>query len=308
MYIESSILNPVNLVDKNRELPLNYNWKHFDAWKSNEQIILPYETYKCYRQKWQTDDILKLQFKSDFSPIRLQVRDYRGAIVFSHQMSLIRTIADALYFEDEIAFDFFEPGLYTLEVLGGDPTLITLVSEPFQIAENWPSTILINYSNAFNNNILWETGIDMNFRVDAVLPFDSPNSVRTVYTDQPGSEVTVKGTPFRIFKLYVGCDGGIPPWVVDKLEEIVDQTDVFYDGKGFAPNSGTTFQTTKIDRYPWAQWNIELRETNNTRMKRFEVTGLQEKKYAQDVIIETKLFGALFGSSNDNTITINTIS
>lgn len=308
MFLEASILNPVNLVSKDRELPLNYNWRHFDSFTSNEQIVTPYETYKCYRQKWQNDDILKLQFKSDFSPIRLQVRDYKGAIVFSHQMSLILTIGTDLYFEDEIAFDFFDAGVYKLEVIAGDPALITLVSEPFQIAENWPYTILINYQNSFNNNIMWETGINMNFRVDGVMPFDSPNSVRTVYTDQPGSEVTVKGIPYRVFKFYVGCDGGVPPWVVDKLEEIIDQTDVFYDGKGFAPTSGATFSANKIERYPWAQWNIDLRETNNTRMKRFEVTGLQEKKFAQDIIIDTKLFGALYGSSDDNTITINTIS
>src|SRR5574337_926307 len=195
MYLSSSILNPLNLVDKNRELLPNYNWRHFDKFTSNEQIVVPYETYKCYKQKWQTNDILKLQFKSDFSPIRLQVRDNKGSIVFSHQMSLLRTIGDDLYFEDEIAFDFFEPGTYKLEVVAGDPALITLVSEPFQIAENWPYSILLNYSNSFNNEILWETGITMNFRVDGVIPFDSPNSKRTVYIDQPGSGATVKGVP-----------------------------------------------------------------------------------------------------------------
>lgn len=309
MYIESSILNPVNLVDKNRDLPLNYNFKHFDSWTSNEQIITPYEVYKCYKQKWQTDDILKLQFKADFSPIRLQVRNYKGSIVFSQQMALLRTIGSDLYFEDQIAFDFFEPGVYTLEVLAGDPTLITLVSEPFQIAENWPYTILVSYSNQFNNNILWETGISMNFRLEAVIPFDSPASVRTVYIDQPGSDTSVKGVPYRLFNLYIGNNGGCPNWVVDKMEEILDQTDVFFDGKGFAPaTSDAKFQTTKIERYPWAQWFMQMRETNNTRMKHFEVTGLEEKKYAQDVIIDTKLFGALYGASDNNTITINTIS
>jgi hypothetical protein len=307
MYLSASILNPLNLVDKNRELPLQYNWRHFDAFTSNEQIVTPYEVYKCYRQKWQTNDILKLQFKADFSPIILQVRDIKGLIVLSQQMSILRTIGSDIYFEDQIAFDLLDPGVYKLEVVAGDPALITLVSEPFQIAENWPNTILINYSNSFNNNILWETGITMNFRVDGVIPFDSPNSTRTVYIDQAGSDVTVKGNPYRLFKLYIGCDGGIPPWVVDKLEEIIDQTNVTYDGKGFAPVEGAKFEGNKIDRYPWAQWNIAMRETNNTRMKRFEPSGLQEKKVVIDYIINTKLFGATYGSANDNTITINSI-
>lgn len=307
MFLESSILNPLNLVDKNRELLPNYNWRQFDAFMSNEQIVTPYETYKCYKQIWQTNDILKLQFKSDFSPIRLQLKDSKGLAVLSQEMSLLRTIGTDLYFEDQIAFDFIAPGTYTLEVLGGDPAIITLVSEPFQLAENWPYSILINYSNAFNNNILWETGITMNFRVNGVIPFDSAASVRTVYVDQPGSEKTVKGIPYRLFNFYVGNNGGIPAWVVDKLEEIFDQTEVFLDGKGFAPVGDAKFQTTKVERYPWAQWNIQLRETNNTRMKRFEPTGLQEKKVVIDYIIDTKLFGPEYGSANDNSITINSI-
>ena len=306
-YLEVSMLNPVNLVDKNRELPLNYNFKHFDKWTSYEQIIRPYEVDKCYRQKWQNNDILKLQFKANFSPIVLKVRDSKGLVVFSHQMSILRTIGDDIYFEDQIAFDFFNPGIYKLEVVAGDPALITLVSEPFQIAENWPNTILINYYNSFNNNILWETGITMNFRIDGVIPFDSPNSTRTVYIDQPGSGVTVKGIPYRLFKLYIGCDGGIPNWVIDKLEEIIDQTNVTYDGKGFAPTDGAKFEANKIDRYPWVQWNIEMRETNNTRSKRFEIDGLQDKKVVVDYVIETKLFGPTYGSANDNSITINSI-
>lgn len=309
MYFSCSILNPINLVDANRELPLNYNWRQFDAFTSNEQIVSPYEAYKFYYQKWQTDDILKLQFKADFSPIILQVIDIKGAIVLSQEMSILRTIGTDYYFEDQIAFDFFTPGTYKLKVLGGDPAIITLISEPFKIAENWPYTILLNYANSFNNNILWETGITMNFRVNAVIPYDSPASVRTVYIDQPGADVTVKGIPYRLFNLYVGNDGGLPPWVIDKLEEIQGQTDVFYDGKGFAPaTSDAKFTTTKIPQYPWAQWLISMRETNNSRMKRFEPSGLQEKKFVEDFIINTKLFGPGYGSANDQSITINSIS
>ena len=121
--------------------------------------------------------------------------------------------------------------------------------------------------------------------------------------------MTVKGIPYRLFNLYVGNDGGLPPWVIDKLEEIQGQTDVFYDGKGFAPaTSDAKFTTTKIPQYPWAQWLISMRETNNSRMKRFEPSGLQEKKFVEDFIINTKLFGPGYGSANDQSITINSIS
>lgn len=307
MYISIPILNPINIVDNNRVLIPNYNFKHFDPWKSNEQI-LQYETKKCYHQKWQIDDILYLQFEADFSPIRLQVRDYKGLVVLSQEMSILATIGTKYYFEASIAFDSFNEGVYTLDVLGGDPVLITLVSEPFEIKEEWPGTLLVKYQNSFNNNILWETGIYMLFRVDGVIPYEQPVSHRTVYIDQPGAAQTVKGDAARKFKLYIGCDGGFPPWVIDKMDEIIDQNIVEYDGKGFAPVPGADWNTKKIERYPWAQWNIEMRETVNRRAKIFEITGLQGKKLVQEVFVEGKLFGPSYGQANDNTYTINTIS
>lgn len=308
MYIEVPILNPFNFVDKNRQLLPNYNFKHFDGWKDNEQV-LPFDTYKCYKQLWQNDDIAFLQVKADYSPIRVQVRNNKGLIVLSHVMSAVAVIGTDVYYQDQVAFDdaVFVEGFYVLEILAGDPIFIILESSVLHIKEQHEGTLLLKYSSNFNNSILWETGIYMTFRVNGVIAFDHPASIRTVYVDQPGSEVTVKGDPYRVFKLFVGCDGGTPPWVIDKLEEIIDQNNVEYDGKPFAPVVGATWNTKKIDRYPWAQWNIEMREVNNRRAKRFESTGLQEQKVVIDYIVEGRLFGPIAGSANDNTYTINEI-
>lgn len=306
-FIEVPILNCFNIVDKNRSLPPQYNWRHFDPWTALEQIT-EFETKKCYKQKVQNDDIFFIQIKTDFTPIRLQVRNSKGLVVLSEVMSIVDTIGSDIYLQAQIGFDSFLAGCYTLEILGGDPVLITLVSETFQVAENWPDTLLFQYSNQFNNNILWQTGIEMTFRCEGVIPFDAPASLRTVYVDQPQDEVTVKGDPYRTFKLYVGTAAGFPNWLIDKLEEIIDQNNLTIDGKGFAPVSGATWNTNKIDRYPWAEWNLEMRETNNRRSKRFEITGLQEKKVVIEYIVSAKLFGPQAGSANDNTFTINEIS
>lgn len=306
-YIEVPLLNCFNIVDANRELPLNYNWRHFDPWTAREQIT-EFETVKCYKQKVQNDDIFFIQVRSDFTPIRLQVKNNKGLVVLSQIMSIVDTIGSVIYLEAQIGFDNFLPGCYTLEILGGDPILITLVSEVFQVAENWPNTLLFQYSNQFNNEILWQTGIQMTFRCEGAIPFDAPASIRTVYVDQPQNEVTVKGDPYRTFKLFVGTAAGFPNWLIDKLEEIIDQNNLTIDGKGFAPVSGATWNTNKIYRYPWAEWNIQMRETNNRRSKRFEVTGLQEKKVVIEYITDVKLFGPSYGSANDNTFIIQEIS
>lgn len=307
MYLDIPIMNSFNFVDKNRELQPQYNFKHFDPWKSNEQI-LPFDTYKCYKQPWQNDDIAPLQVETDFTPVRIQVRNSKGLIVLSQVMSVVGTIGSRIFLQDQIAFDFFTPGCYKLEILAGDPVLITAISEIFEVKQNQPNTLLVKFSNDFNNAIMWEWRGYMTYRIDGVIPYESPASVRTVYLDQPLSAQTVKGDAARLFKLYIGCYGGIPPYMIDKLDEILDQTTVEYDGKGFAPAVGASWNTKKIDRYPWAQWNIPMRETNNRRSKRFEVTGLQDKKVVIEYIVDAKLFGPEAGSANDNTFTINEIS
>lgn len=306
-YIDIPLMNPFNFVDKNRELPLNYNFKHFDGWTDREQQLF-LESKKCYIQPWQNDDIAFLQFKANFSPIRLQIRKDTGEIVLSQVMSIVNTIADAVYFQSQIAFDSFDEGDYTLEVLAGDPILITLQTEKFNIKSEQERTLLFKYWNSFNNNILWENRNYMLFRVNGVIPYDEPISVRTVYIDQPGSAQTVKGDAARKFKLYIGCDGGLPKWVIDKMDEIVDQNSLEIDGKGFAPVPGTTWSTKKIDRYPWAQWTLDMRETSNKRFKRFEIDGIQDKKVVVEYIVETRLFGPVNGAAaNDNTYTINVL-
>lgn len=302
------ILNPVNVVDINRELPVNYHFKHFDGWNATEQI-LEFEAHKCDIQKWQKNDIIRLQVSADFSPIIVQVRNRTGLVVLSQVMSAMGTVAGMTYYQNQVALDTFDEGYYMLEILGGSPALITLQTAALDIRESHPSTLLIEYSNSFNNHILWEYRGYMTIRVDGVIPFDAPTSVRTVYIDQPGAAKTVKGDAARRFKLYVGCSGGQQNWLIDKLEEIVDQTDVTYDGKPFAPVPGSTWNTKKIDRYPWAQWNIDMREAINRREKIFETDGIQDKKVAMDYVVEGKLFGPVAGNpASDNSYTINRIS
>lgn len=309
VFLEVPHLNPINFVDKNRELLTNYNFKHFDAWKDCEQQ-LPFETKKCYYQKWQNNDIVHLQVKANFSPIRIKVRNETGLVVLSQVMDIVRTIGSTIYFQAQIGFDdtnIFPEGSYSMEIIAGDPVLITLVSEKFYVSENHEDTLLFKYSNNFNDLILWETGIEMNFRVEGVIPFEAPDSIRTVYTDQRNSAATVRGDAYRKYRLYVGTAAGMPNWVIDKVEDIIDQNNLDIDNKPFAPASGATWNTKKIERYPWAEWNIEMREANNRRSKRFETSGLQEKKVVIEYIVEGKLFGPVEGEANDNTYTINDI-
>ena len=305
-FLEVSHLVPLNFVDKNRYLPNNYNFKHFDGWFAEEQKI-EFEQGQCYYQKWQQDDIIPLQIKANYDPIYWRVRDNTGAIVDSDLMTNVITLFGTSYFESSIALNSFPEGFYKVEIVAGDPVQTTLESETIEIREQWENTLLFKYRNNFNNNILWQTGIYFNLRVDGVIAEFTPISTRTVYIDQPGSAKTVYGTAARTFNLFVGNQMGMPNWIADKLEEIFDQNSVDIDGKAFSAIEGAKLTPKRIERYAWVQWSMEIREALNRRSKRFESTGITEEKITQDYFVSLKLFGPISGSAQDTSAIITKV-
>lgn len=307
-YVEIPVAIPVQLVDKNRSLPAAYHTRHFDAWLADEQL-LENESAICAPQKWQFDDIVFVQFISSIAPIRVIVRDEKGVEVLQQLMDQVASINGKTYWEHQIAIDGrFTEQKYKIYYTFGDGD-IELEGETWDVKEDHPGTLLFTYSNNFNNQILWQTGIYMNFRVDGVIVEYTPVAApgRTVYLDQPGNAKTVKGGSARQFRLIVGNQIGSPPWQIDKLEEIMNQNNVSIDGKDFSADAGAKWSPKRIERYAWASWSIDIRETNSSRVKRYTSTGLLQRQFVEDVVVDGKLFGAISGPSNDNTYTINSV-
>lgn len=307
-HITIPLLNPLNIVDRERVLPEGYNFKHFDAWMSYEQI-LPYEQGKCYAQKWQNSDIIVCQFKASFDPINVKIFDSTGKEILSQQFQVVANLNGNYYLQTQISLNTLDEGYYyVVFYCGADPVQKILDAEIIHVKQYHPGTILLKYSNSFNNNIFWESVTEMMFRIDGVVKYDKPVSTRTIYTDQPGSAKTVKGSSARKFKLFMGNQVGMPDWYADKVDEIFDQTDVTIDGKGFSAAGGSEMNPNRIERYAWAQWNMDILETNNSREKRFESNGLQEDNVALSYTTTSKLFGPIDGDANDNTIQISEIT
>lgn len=306
-YLEYSNLVPVNLVDQNRSLIANYHWKHLDEWLSFEQFM-EMENAPCKPQKWQNDDIIFLQFMADFSPIFIKVRNLKTKkVVLSHQMDIVAAINGVSYFQDQVAFDnltLFPEGYYQLEIYAGDPVQVPLTSEILWVKQDHPGTILIKYSNNFNNSILWETGIYFTIRVDAVMPLIDTGSLRTTYIDQIYNSKTPKGIAYGIYDLSVGTQGGEPKYIFTKLEDILNQNNKEFDGLLCNANVGAKFKYKQPDRYPYWQGDIELMGELNRGGKRFDGTGILLQKWTTTYAIEGELFGPIDGSANDNSYLI----
>lgn len=308
--LEIPDLTPLNFVDKNRTLLPNYHWRHYDMWKWDEQLM-EMESAPCKHQKWQNDDIIFLQFPCSISPLTLKVRNSKGKVVVSHIMDQVAVINSRAIYQDQIALDdleLFPEGLYWVEVWAGDPVQILLECDLIHVKPDHPGTLLLKYSNDYNNEILWELREYMTFRVDGVLPLDETDSNRTTYIDQRWNTATVKGVTFKIFKLSVGTQGGSPKWYFDKLENILDQTNVSIDGKSFAANVGAKIVKKKIDRYPLWQGEIDMLQVANNNSKRFNGSGFVPDKWATTYTIEGELFGPIHGPGNDNTYLIDKLT
>jgi hypothetical protein len=249
---------------------------------------------------------------ADFSPIFIKVRNLKTKkVVLSHQMDIVATVNGISYFQDQVAFDNltdYPEGFYQLEVYAGDPVQVPLQTEILWIKQDHPGTILIKYSNNFNNTIFWETGIYFTMRVDAVMPLIGTGSTRTVYIDQINNSKTVKGNAYGIFNLSIGTQGGEPKYIFDKMEDILNQNNIDFDGLPCNANFGAAFKYKQVDRYPYWQGEIELMEETNRRAKRFDSTGILLQKWTTTYAIEGALFGPIDGSANDNSYLIQKLT
>lgn len=303
-YIFISNYVPLNIVSKNRALEATHNFKHFDAFKTAERI-LPWQQAPQYRQKWQKNDIIFIQIESDFDPINIKLIDSEGSI-FQDFVTTIKAVIDGrIYSEAAIALDLVPKGVYKVDISGGG---IELESECLEVAEQWPGTLLYKFNHNTNKGMLWQTGIYILLRVEGTIALFNPIGARTVYIDTPYNSRTVKGYSARSFINYIGDESGVPDYIADKIQDAYDCNNLTIDGKGFtAKDDGTKLVAKREEDVAFAGWSIEITEALNRRGKRFEATGIIEKRVVVDYIVEGKLFGPIYGSANNNTYTLKKV-
>lgn len=311
-FLRVSNYVPLNYVDVNRSLPDVYHTKHFDGYMNIEQIQ-PWEVYDPNSiQKWQKDDIIFLQFKSNFDPINIKLRNvFTGGEYEAQQLAVVANINGTIYTQGQHALTNIPEGVYQSIVEAGDPVLITLESEPFLVKQTHAGTILFRYNGNRNDTMLWQTGIYCLLRVDGIISLADyvPVGNRTVYVDTPRNTRTVQGKSGRNFMLRIGGNGlGTPNYIPDKMQDIFDLPNVEIDGKGFsAVDAAAKLEPTREVDCAFAGWQMLIAETNNRREKLFEVDGLQEQKVVIDYNTESKAFGPVDGDANDNSYTLNKV-
>ncbi len=181
--------------------------------------------------------------------------------------------------------------IYSFKGIAGS---VPIKSEPFRIATKLPHSLYCEYYNSqYHGDVIFETGIIFSLRIPGYLKYGVPGSKSVVYEDQVLNDTVVSARTFRNWTLFVGEGGGVPPWLIDKINEMFTCDNVTIDGKQFTVPQGSNWTEYKDDRNNLVGYSIVLRETINRRSKRITDTGDPNKKVTLIYNIDSPLMSDL---------------
>lgn len=286
-----SPLNQYRFVFYDEVLPEKFNQLRFDSALFFEQLQ-SYNPKVHYYQKVQKSDPLRIQVwtNNNINQVILRLYDCEGQQVGTFDYLDLPTgmptiIEDGSeYFVNTIHVNDYwadKDGVYYLLMeFYQDPTgnaVEYIVSEPIFVKEKHPETMLLEYSNSFNKDyvIFEQTRQKFCFRVEGAIINPQPKVKRVVFTDQGENTVPLSATAYRTRVFAAGMTGGIPFWVVDKLNHIYALDSIYHNGEQLTPVEGAELAYQEPDPlYPLYDARIELADTDNGRPYQFTKGGL----------------------------------
>lgn len=305
-----SFLNPVRFYDVDPAWPAQYLTKHFDDWWQKEQQR-NFETPVDYKQKWQTNDSFPLQYESNFASINLKVIDCEQNTIIDQNAVQVRAnkyLPGYFVYENTVSWASVPAGTYYLLLTLGGTT--QMISEPIEVATEWPNTTLFEYYNStFHGDMVFETGIILKFRCEAMIRRLEPGNERTAYRDQKMNPTVLKSVPFRGWKLEIGYPIGVPDWVIDLMNWIWSCDNVACDGKSFAVAEGGQFEEVEHDKvYPFRSWTLKIQEGVNRYSKIVNPEVDPNKRLLVAGRIDSTLFGDTSENAGSNLVPIENIN
>lgn len=262
-----ALLNPARFIDIS---DINYS---FDGNFAVNQV-LSYQNPKCYFQPWQLSDVLKLQVLSYDVPTNLLIRNADNDLVSAQAEWIEKPIIITGYtfkcYELEFPFVDLPVGkyYYTFELTNEDLDVVPFQSEGINVQESHPNTLLMQYKNSINNfDVIFDTGIVFNFRVESAIKDYKPGNNRNVYNDQKVNLTLLSSVPFRKFKFYIGYQQGFPFWVMDKVNHIQSVDQVKYNNVYYQIIEGSEYETESNDDNSFIGGSIDVQPTTNNFSK-----------------------------------------
>ena len=288
--IELSIANPIHFKPIRSNIPLQYTSVFFRDGLFNE-TIRDFQQEDFFVQPWLLNDPIKLQIKSNFNPIALEIQS-EGKFVFSQ---VFKTMQE----------DFFSPGTFILQseidlsILGigfykfyiKNSTNILFESEKVGVFENLRYSNYIEFSNSVSKENMYFKNYSPSIRVPSMLEFDRPGSIDTIFKDDEFNGKILNSVNYNIYKLYIASETGCPAYFIDKLSRILSMDSIKIDGRFFVKPEGVEFEKVEVENKALKGWAIELHEQLNKDSIKIEDGQTVLGTSNVSLVIETKGFG-----------------
>lgn len=263
---------------------------------------------KPYAQKAKRGLPQTLQVLSDWVP-EFKVYEAESGI-------LVDTIAGATptngileqtftLYEFTINWGNYDAGFYYLEshYTNDESELKIERSGLIQTADNFPQTVVVQYTNSSNAfSAIFSTGIVFALVVEGNIEDYTPAFEDVVYNDQDYNATKLNSIPHREFTFYVGSNrgfAGIPPWVADKLNWAFACDQIQLDGQYYQNTDGSKWEVTRTDQLApnFIGLKIQIIEVINRYLQSYEPGEIPEN--AIQVITRTRTYSDV---SSDITI------
>lgn len=267
--ISSFKMTPCNVAGLSN-MHMDYSWVYEQA--------RDFETKVFYKQKWVKSNTTTLQVETTIPPSDLIIYQVVGGLLIQ-----AKTIAWVKVFETidykiwELPFDVsdLDSGIYVLYQLFSFLAINwAYLSEPIHIADSWPGTRLVEYKHSFNDyDVAWSTGIKMKFRCEMDIMDFNPESDRTEWANQLQGAKTLKGVPYRSFKLLIGDAFGVPPYIIDIMNRITLCDYQNYEGKLYERAIGSKWGINSIRGSRMQGAEVQVVEATNEYSLHFNDNG-----------------------------------
>jgi len=252
-------------------------YKNFDNSWFSEQIF-SWEQQINYFQKWVTDDVITLQFLTDFDNPVVQLVNCQGKVLSTWPPAKKDTNligVDFSVYEVDISLLDREVDevFYILITVGTGEEQLQRISEPQTILESETETVVFEYWNDINDfDVIFDTGVSFRFRCEAIITQLDPLSKDTLWEDQILNLRVLSSKPYRQFKLKIGGSYGVPDWVIDKINRVFSCTTKYLNGIEYTKADGAKFEPNQAEYYPMRGWSVDIRETEISYSYRSRIT------------------------------------
>ncbi len=306
LYIPKS--NPVKFFETNLQQLPKYFTKHLEKYSFKDRLY-DWQEQVNFCQIWQKEDIINLQFSSNYAPIIVSLLNEYGEEVVSLP-ALIglpnKYISNTFIYQASISLATIPQGCYYIKIVSGlvSPTQKVLISDKQFVSDTQIENSLLfeYYNHRFLHDVLYETNIKFQYRVFGAIGFLDPVRNDEKAKDQRYNPILLNSRLSEQFELFIGGNYGVADDTIVLLNHIWSCSNVFIDEKSFALVSNFEFVT--IENYPKRGVKLKIEEGINRSSMIYSTPQDPNKKLITTVIVDARIFGDTANQGSNNVIPV----